>query len=211
MGQRKLRFVLLFFGILAPLYLFGSLAEDVVEHDVFWFDRPVLMFLHAHATPYLDAGMVLLSWAGSAYSLVPLNALIFAYLVLKRRRGTAAFWLLAVAGAALLNFIAKHAFLRTRPTLWSSISPEITYSFPSGHSMNTMAVVVALTVLLWNTGWRQVTLATGACFVLLVGLSRMYLGVHYPSDILAGWAASCFWVLGLTIVSKKFRALPAPP
>ncbi|MDB5856250.1 MAG: phosphoesterase PA-phosphatase related protein [Herminiimonas sp.] len=152
--------------------------------------------------------MLAFSWAGSAYSLVPLNVLIFAFLVLKRRRGAAAFWLLVVAGAALLNLIAKHAFLRTRPTLWSSISPEITYSFPSGHAMNTMAVVVALTVLLWNTSWRKVTLATGACFVLLVGLSRMYLGVHYPSDILAGWAASCFWVLGLTIVSKRFRARP---
>ena len=197
------KLVVLFIGVLMPLWLFGSLAEDVVEHDVFFFDRPILLFLHRNASPLLDSVMVFFSKSGSALVLIPFNVMVFAILMWRCNRAAASFWALAVAGAALLNLLAKHAFARTRPALWISIFPETTFSFPSGHAMQSMAVAAALTLLAWPTHRRWGALLPATCFVFLVGISRVYLGVHYPSDILAGWSASLVWVIGLSILFKE--------
>lgn len=200
----------LFIGVLVPLWLFGSLAEDVVEREVFFFDRPILLFLHSQASLVLDSVMVFFTKAGSALVLIPFNVIVFIILLRQRNRPAASFWVLAVSGAALLNLLAKHAFARTRPDLWISILPESTFSFPSGHAMQSMAVAAALTLLAWPTHrrWGVVVLAT--CFVFLVGVSRIYLGVHYPSDILGGWSASLVWVIGLSILFKGRLDRKAP-
>lgn len=206
-----LKLLVLFFGVFGPLLVFGHLAEDVLEKEVFSFDRPVLIFMHSHATQGLDMVMVFITRVGSSLVLIPLNVLVFSLLLYRKRRKEALFWALAVVGTAVLNFIAKHVFARMRPDLWTSISPEITYSFPSGHAMNSMAVMTAVVVLTWDTRWRNLMIVAGACFILLVGSSRIYLGVHYPSDILAGWAASFAWVVGLASVftEKSSKRVPS--
>jgi undecaprenyl-diphosphatase len=105
-----------------------------------------------------------------------------------------------VGGGWLLNRSAKALFGRERPKLWESVAPETSLSFPSGHAMASMALIAALVVLLWPTRWRYPTIGLGGIFVLLVGLSRVYLGVHYPSDVLAGWIASFAWVMGVSVL-----------
>ncbi|CAN5265584.1 phosphatase PAP2 family protein [soil metagenome] len=206
--QHGLKFVILFVGVFLPLCLFSALAEDVVEQKIFFFDRPLLSFIHAHANASLDATMIFFTTAGSALVLVPFNATVLFYLLWRRQRAQATFWFLTFAGAALLNYLAKHVFARIRPDLWISIRPESTFSFPSGHAMQSMAVVAGLVALAWPGRWRAPALVVGACFVFLVGLSRVYLGVHFPSDILAGWTASVAWVVGLRNL-HAWRALPA--
>jgi undecaprenyl-diphosphatase len=191
---------LLFAGVLLPLLLFGLVAEDVVEKETFVFDRPIQMFVHGNVTPLFDALMYFFTTAGSALVLVPLVVVVFGLLMRRRKHAPATFWAVSVAGAALINFLAKQAFGRVRPDLWISRVHETTYSFPSGHAMSTMAVVTALTFLLWKTRWKWAALVAGAVFVFLVGLSRVYWGVHYPSDILAGWAASLAWVAGVKMM-----------
>ena len=195
-----LHLIVLFALVLLPLYLFGSIAEDVVEKENIFFDNRILLFTHAYATPTLDDLMVFFSQAGSGLILVPFNAFIFALLFWKKQRKNAFFWGVAVCGAALINVLAKYGFSRVRPSLWVSLLPETTFSFPSGHAMQSMAVGTALVILLWKTRWRYVVLLLAVSFVLAVGLSRVYLGVHYPSDILAGWLASLAWVVGLRFV-----------
>ena len=195
-----LHLIVLFALVLLPLCLFGSIAEDVAEKEDLFFDKQFLLFIHAHATTTLDNLMVLFSRVGSGLILVPFNALIFTLLFWKKQRKNAFFWGVAVCGAALINVLAKYGFSRVRPSLWVSLMPETTFSFPSGHAMQSMAVGTALVILLWKTRWRYVMLFLSASFVLAVGLSRVYLGVHYPSDILAGWFASLAWVVGLRYV-----------
>ena len=204
---------LLFAGVLLPLYLFGELAEDVLEKETFSFDRPILLFMKTHATPMLDNLMVFISEVGSIRVLGPCALALAGYLIYRNHWARLAYWLLGFGGALLLNMAAKHTFARTRPDLWVSIAPETSYSFPSGHAMQSMAFVAALIVIVWHRRGAGAGLVLGAAFVALVGLSRVYLGVHFPSDVLAGWTASLAWCIGLAlIIGKRLHpsATPAP-
>lgn len=116
-----------------------------------------------------------------------------------RRRGGAAFFAVAAIGAMALNFAAKILVGRARPDLWVAIAPEHGFSFPSGHAMGSIAAVTALVAPTWGTRWRRAAVGFGALFVALAGLSRLYLGVHYPSDVLTGWLASLAWVGGCAL------------
>jgi undecaprenyl-diphosphatase len=204
----RTRLILLAFGVFAPLCLFFWLADEIVQQEPFLLDRHLLLFMHSHAAPWLDRIMLLLSRTVSAGWAAPFDILLALFLLARRRVVAALFWGLAVGGAAALNFGAKLAFGRVRPDLWISIAPETTYSFPSGHAMQSMAIVAALIVLCWSTRWRWFALAAGSVFVAAVGLSRVYLGVHYPTDILAGWAMALAWTIGLRVVLHD--AWPAP-
>jgi membrane-associated phospholipid phosphatase len=196
----------LFLCVLIPLILFGMIAEDVADKDPFPFDYPVMAALHARASPVLDAIMLGASFVGSVYGLLPFNLAIFGYCVWRRKMHAATFWVLATGGGLLLNLLAKGFFERVRPSFWVSIAPETSFSFPSGHAMCSMATAAALVVLFRRSQWRtHVTLIAGFC-VLLIGTSRPYLGVHFPSDILAGWTAALAWVVGLAISGAHARA-----
>lgn len=187
----------LFCGIGLPLLLFGSLAEDVWAREGFPWDTSLLLAIHARATPALDRLMLTLSTIGGPLSMVALSTLIALFLFWRRLMSNAAFFIAVVGGSTLLNLLVKSLFQRHRPTLWPSLAPQTDYGFPSGHAMGSMAVVAALVFLLWGTHWRWPILVVGVLFVLGVGLSRLYLGVHYPSDILAGWGASLGWAVGV--------------
>lgn len=206
----RMQLLILFAGVCIPLALFGYLAEDVLEHEPFFFDQPILLFMHHLASPAMDTSMLFVTHVGYLYGVIPIDILVAIILGRLRLWHDLSFWIVAVGGAGLLNIIAKLIFQRPRPDLWISIAPEATFSFPSGHAMGSMALVTALVVLLWSTRWKWPTLIVGSIFVVLVGISRVYLGVHYPSDILAGWATSLAWVLGVRVIlyGKATRALP---
>jgi undecaprenyl-diphosphatase len=197
------RLVVLFGGVLVPLLAFGDLAEDVWVGGVFQWDAPILRYLHSFSTPARDAAMEAVSLAGYEFGVIPLAAIVFLALVVMRRRGDALFFGVAIGGTGVLNQSGKMFFQRSRPDLWLSPAPapEHTFSFPSGHAMGSMALVAALAVLAWPTRWRWWVIAIGGLFTFVVGVSRVYLGVHYPSDVLAGWSASLAWVVGLSMVA----------
>lgn len=191
-----LRLLLLFIALLLPMWGFLELADEVREAEPFPFDQPLLLFAQDMAGQGLDQWFLLFSKLGYEYGVVPFDVALVVALAFRRRFRESIFAAAALGGSALLNLATKQVFARARPTLWESIAPESTYSFPSGHAMGSMTLAVVLVLLAWPTRWRWITLGAMTFFVVMVGLSRIYLGVHYPSDILAGWAAAITWVLG---------------
>jgi undecaprenyl-diphosphatase len=183
-----------FVGVLAPLVLLGKLAHRILGRGFFW-DDALLLWIHGFDTPARDQFFLLITQAGRAIIAVPFCLIVTLWLARARRRGDALFFAVATFGAMFLSLVTKLFFGRDRPALWPSPAPETTLSFPSGHAMSSMAIAAALIALFWPTRWRWWAAGLGALFVLLVGLSRLYLGVHYPSDILGGWCASLAWVV----------------
>lgn len=205
MARNAWRLVLLFGGVLLPLAGFVALADEVHEFESFHFDAPLLWQMHGLHSPWLDRFFVLISKLGYEWFLIPADVLIIGVLLGYRRWREATFVAVSFVGSALLNMGSKQFFQRQRPSLWESIAPESTFSFPSGHAMGSMTLAVTLVLLAWNTRWRWPVLMLAPAFSLLVSVSRVYLGVHYPSDILAGWCAALVWVVGCYLVMFSRR------
>lgn len=199
--------LLLFAGLLLPLWGFAELADEVREGEPFGFDEPLLLLAQRMAHDGFDRAFLFFSAVGYQYGVVPVDVLLIAVLALLRREREGLFAGVAIIGSALLNLATKQFFARERPSLWESIAPETSYSFPSGHAMGSMTLAMVLILLAWPTRWRWPVLVAMMVFVTMVGLSRVYLGVHYPSDILAGWTAAMAWVAGvyLTVFRRGLR------
>ena len=205
---------LLFAGVLLPLWLFAELADEVHGMEAMVFDDALLLRLHAWTSPFWDRFFTWFSLAGYRYGVIPLDIAISLALLALRRWREATFAIVAFAGSALLNLATKQVFQRPRPALWESIAPEATFSFPSGHAMGSMTLAAVVALLAWNTRWRWPLLLAALAFTWLVGVSRLYLGVHYPSDVIAGWAAGLAWTAGAYLVLFHGRPpwqRPAPP
>ena len=194
--RHGLRMFLFFIGVLLPLWGFGELADELREGEAFFFAGPLLNAAHALGRRGFDHFFVAMSALGYQWGVVPFNVLMVLWLGFRRWMREGLFAGVAVIGSALLNLGTKQLFARERPSLWESIAPESTYSFPSGHAMGSMTLAWVVVLLAWRTRWRMPVLLAALAFAVLVGLSRVYLGVHYPSDILAGWAAASIWTVG---------------
>ena len=202
------RFVLLFLCLLAPLWLFVELADEVHELEDFYFDDALLLQAHALSGPILDRFFVVLSALGYQWGVVPADIALTLGLLVARRWREATFAGVSLGGSALLNMATKQFFQRDRPALWESIAPEHTFSFPSGHAMGSATLAMVVVLLCWHTRFRWPVVVLAALFALAVGVSRIYLGVHYPSDILGGWAAGVAWVSGVYLVLYRIRERP---
>ncbi len=205
------RLAFLLAGILAPLGVIASLAEDIWKQETLHFDVPFLLYLHAHSTPALDRFFLIWTYAGGFGGTSIIVALGSVWLWRMGRRRAFGFWLLTMLGAGILNIIIKLFFHRHRPTLWEPITPLHDYSFPSGHAMLSMSLGAAILLLLWPTNGKPGFFArwAAAIFALIwplgVGLSRLYLGVHFPSDVLAGWCAGLAWTVGVYLLWRGER------
>lgn len=200
---RRASLLLLFIGVFLPLQIFGELAEEVWENEGgFPWDVPILLTIHSTATPQLDSFASTLTKLGVFWGVFPVAVVITLILLFRRQWRFLAFFVTTLLGSALINRVAKVLLHRVRPYLWQSPAPEFDYGFPSGHAMSSMTLVAALVILTWGSRWCWLVLVTGGSFVLLIGWTRLYLGVHYPSDILAGWTASISWAVGVNLLIR---------
>jgi membrane-associated phospholipid phosphatase len=180
-----------------PTLIFLGLAERIRGNTPFYGDVGILQAIHMTATPWLDRTAIAITTLGSAPVVIVGVLIAVGTLAYYRRLRPALFLLFSAAGTAAVNVLFKLIFHRQRPSLWQHLVNEGSYSFPSGHAMISSALALSVILLLWNTRYRWQAVAAGSAYAVLIGLSRLYLGVHYPSDVLAGWCVSLLWVVTL--------------
>jgi undecaprenyl-diphosphatase len=192
------------------LFLFYELAEEVYEGDTQRFDESALAFVNGFASPRLTSFMRAVTYLGSnEFLVVAGTCVVLAFGLARWRRATVAL-LVTMAGAALLNFTLKQLFGRERPEPFFGAPLPESYSFPSGHALLSFCfygmIAAVMTVRVKGAGRRVFVWAGAVLLVALIGFSRIYLGVHYPSDVAAGYAAAFVWVM---IVASADRVMEA--
>ncbi|HLH22208.1 MAG TPA: phosphatase PAP2 family protein [Chloroflexota bacterium] len=202
-------------GLLA-LYLFAALAYEVMRQQTDLLDLGVLAWLQQFKSPALDA----LAWAVSlmgSQAVAVLVVVLGVVYALRGRWGAAVGLVLVTGGAQLLNDVLKGEFHRVRPAPVLGMIPVQAFSFPSGHAMVSAAFYGFLAYLSWRVlrgWWRTASTLALLALVLAIGLSRLYLGVHYLTDVLAGYLAGFVWadtvILGSRLLARR-RAPPPPP
>ena len=201
----------------AGVWLFTRVASEVREGDTQRFDDAVLQWVGRHQDPTLGRVALEITTLANGSTIFMVVAISGMFLWLTRHRWSAALLLATTLTETLINLLLKSHFDRPRPQIFTWGDQVVTSSFPSGHSMSAAAVyftVAYLAARLQRRRWmRWATLGIAFLLVIAIGASRMYLGVHYPSDVAAGmtmglaWAAFCMAVLE---TMQRFAARRAP-
>jgi undecaprenyl-diphosphatase len=194
---------------LAGLIVFLWLALSVARGAAIWFDPGIRAFVHQNATPGFTTAMRFMSDLGEprALSTVGIGALI-AMLALRWRREAIVF-LIALSGASTLDWALKVAFHRTRPAPFFGTPEPHSFSFPSGHALFSICVFGTLAIIaterVGSRARRAAIWVLVAALIGAIGLSRIYLGVHYPSDVLGGYAAALFWIGAVMHLNRRLQ------
>lgn len=190
----------------ALLFAFVAIADDMTEGDTTAFDTWVLLAFRDAADranpigpPWLEVIMRDFTALGGVAVLSTATLLAVGFLLLTRKRHAASMVVLSVVGGMVLSNLLKWGFARPRPDLVPHATAVYSQSFPSGHAMLSAIVYLTLGALLARTQSDvrvKIYLLSAACtLTLVVGISRIYLGVHWPTDVLAGWAGGAAWAL----------------
>jgi undecaprenyl-diphosphatase len=180
------------------IWAFTELADVVVEGESRAFDRVVLLWIHTTFPSWLDGPMRIVTALGYYWFVVLLLVVVVPLFYQRGWRLSAILLLVSTAGSAVLTTVLKSVFERARPELFDSGYHASFYSFPSGHATVAVGFYGMLTLVLayrlrgtarWAVG------VSGVIVVLLIGFSRLYLGVHYPTDVVAGYLAALLWLV----------------
>lgn len=196
--------------IVLGTWAFIALLDVVREGESRRFDSRVIEYFHAHpGPPWLqDAGRDLTALGGITVLTLVVLAVVGSLLI-SRKRGAAALVIVATVGGIAIGSTIKHLVSRDRPPREYQVAYVFTKSFPSGHSMYSAVVYLTLGALLAQvTRGRTLKIYIICCAVLvtfLVGLSRVYLRVHWPTDVLAGWSAGLVWSILCLLVARELQ------
>ena len=205
------------FLLLAALaFAFTKVASEVLEGDTQAFDRYLIVALRDPANPaqpigpgWLNSAMLDMTALGGVAGLTVLTLIVAGYLIMARKAATAAFVVGAISGGALFSTLLKQFFNRPRPEVVAHLVEVSTTSFPSGHAMNSAVVYLTLGALLARTHseyrLRIYILGVAIFLTLTIGISRVYLGVHWPSDVIAGWMVGGAWATTCSLAARALQ------
>lgn len=202
------------------VWLFGGLLDEVLDNaTLVQMDLAAARWIHATTTPLGDRIFVAVTNIGSPPVMAAIALIGVIVSFVRRHRLLAYTWAAAALGGAALDYVLKTSIHRSRPEYAAAFLHGTSYSFPSGHAMGSiigygfLAYALTLTVR-WAGEHRRAVFASALLLTLLIGISRVYLDVHYPSDVLGGWAAGLAWlavcVTGYEFVTGR-SALRQPP
>jgi undecaprenyl-diphosphatase len=205
------------FLIAVLVLMFGLIANQVMAGSSTHFDRSIILALRGGANNLSEpTGLAWVPGAardvtalGSVMVLGILVVTVAGYLLLSGARATALLVLVAVAGGEAINSLLKILFARPRPDLFAPAVEVFTASFPSGHAaLSAITYMTLALVLARGTKSRQLRIyimAVAITLIILIGVSRVYLGVHYPTDILAGWCFGSAWALSFWVLMFRLE------
>jgi undecaprenyl-diphosphatase len=193
--------------VAALLFAFGFIAQEITKGKTSAFDRQIMLALRSSTDPAVPIGPAWLPEAarditslGSIIVLVIITLAIVGYLFLAGKSAVAWLMLIAVFGGIALSDLLKFAFARARPDIVAPLARVFTTSFPSGHA--TLSAITYLTIgaVLARSQSSSTTslyvMSLAAFLTTIIGVSRIYLGVHYPTDVLGGWCIGTAWAMG---------------
>ncbi|MDF3073222.1 MAG: superfamily [Alphaproteobacteria bacterium] len=206
LARREMALLGILLLIAASLWLFIEIADEVVEGEIDQIDRMIFLAFRNPADirnplgpPWLEEAALEITALGSFAVLGLIIVAALAWLLLLRKAGAAVLVGVSVMGGVLISSLLKTGFGRARPDLVPHIDAVNTLSFPSGHAMSAAVVYLTLAALLARAQEHRrlkfYLIGVAVTLTVLIGLSRVYLGVHWPSDVLAGWCVGSAWAL----------------
>ncbi|HKR24583.1 MAG TPA: phosphatase PAP2 family protein [Allosphingosinicella sp.] len=198
------------------MFAFLRLGSEIMEGETFALDRWLLLALRSASDSSVPAGpgwlleaMVDITALGGVSVLTVITIIAAGYLVAARKPATAAFLVAAVSGGAVASTLLKMVFARPRPDVVGHLVEVSSLSFPSGHAMNSAIVYLTLGALLARAEddrrVRIYLIAVAVALTLVIGFTRVYLGVHWPSDVLAGWCVGAAWAVLSSLAARALQ------
>jgi undecaprenyl-diphosphatase len=215
--RRELSWLFAGLGLCVLLFAFVSLAGEVTEGDTQAFDTRILRALRDPSDPsrpigpgWIEGPLLDLTALGGPTVLGLAVVSVAGFLVLQTRYRTAVVVLVTAIGGETLDSVLKHVFNRPRPTIVPHLRVVYSTSFPSGHAMESAIVYLTLGAVLMRAADNRVTklyiLGIAMLLTALVGISRVYLGVHYPTDVIGGWIIGFVWASICWLVAQQFES-----
>jgi undecaprenyl-diphosphatase len=212
----ELRLLLIGLGLCAVLFLFTRLASEVMEGDTQAFDLQILRSLRSTADParpigpaWMESVLIDITALGSPVVLGLIVLVITGYLLLEARYVTALIVLATAISSEILDEVLKWLIARPRPSAVPHLRTVVSASFPSGHAMESAIIYLTLGALLMRVVEGRITktycMATAIFLTFIVGVSRVFLGVHYPTDVIGGWMLGFLWAAVTFLVTRRFE------
>ena len=217
MKRKEIAPLIMLFLAATLIVIFAKVTEELLEGGLHGFDRAILLALRHADNPANPLGPLWLQVAardvtslGSPAVLTLITVAALGFLALKRQWRAELFVLASICGGTAVSFALKDLIQRPRPDLVAAVAQTQTYSFPSGHAFLSAVTFLTLGALLARMQ-RQAEvkiylLAVAIAITVLVGISRVYIGVHWPTDVLAGWCAGAAWAILCWLIAERLQA-----